>query len=235
MDRYKPWRDYFENILVAVFLAILVRTFVLTAYKVPTGSMAPTLKPGDFVFSFRLPYGVRIPLTKQKIAGQPPLRGDVVVFTYPEQPRTSYVKRVVGLPGDVIKIEDGQLSVNGAKFKQIEQGSELIQDIPSFGYQQAYLEKSPTGSHFIIRLKEGSSKSFGPLVVPPGEVFLLGDNRDASDDSRYWGTVPLERIEGRVVLIWLSLDWSKDPSGGLSESMGSKLPSVRWNRIFTSL
>jgi signal peptidase I len=235
LDRYKPWREYFENIMVAIFLAILVRAFVLTAYRVPTGSMAPTLKPGDFIFSFRIPYGVRMPFMKQKLAGRSPLRGEIVVFSYPEQPRTSYVKRVVGLPGDVIKIENGELSVNGVKFAQEEFGSELIQDRPSFGYEQVYLEKSPYGSHHIIRPKEGSSKNFGPLVIPPEEVFLLGDNRDASDDSRYWGSVPVERIEGRVVFIWLSLDWSKDPSNTLSESVGSKLPSVRWNRIFTSL
>jgi len=197
--------------------------------------MAPTLKPGDFVFSFRLPYGVRVPLTKEKLAGRPPTRGDVVVFTYPEQPRTSYVKRVIGLPGDVIKISKGELSVNGMIFPQEEQDNGAIQDMPNFGYQQVYLEKGPLSSHQIMRLKEGSSKSFGPLVVPPGEVFLLGDNRDASDDSRYWGTVPIDRVEGRVIFIWLSFDWSKDPSGGLSESVGSKFPSVRWNRIFSSL
>lgn len=239
MDKYKPWRDYLENILVAVFLALVVRTFILTGYKVPTGSMAPTLKPGDFIFAFRVPFGVKIPFLKEKIAGQPPKRGDVVVFSYPEQPRTSYVKRVVGLPGDVIKIDAGLLSVNGKQLELLSEDNEQIMDLPNSEYQQVYLEKTPDGDRKILRLKDSSSKSFGPLIVPPQEVFLLGDNRDASDDSRYWGTVPIEKIEGRVVFIWLSLDWSKDQDSSLdsqlSNTLGSKFPSVRWNRIFTSL
>lgn len=235
MDRYKPWRDYFENILVAVFLALLVRTFVLTGYKVPTGSMAPTLRPGDFIFSFRLPFGMKLPLVKQKIAGRTPRRNEVVVFTYPEQPRTSYVKRVVGLPGDVIKIDSGILSVNGQPLELTELDSETIKDLPNSQSLQIYQEHSEDGDRSILKLKDSPGKNFGPLVVPTDEVFLLGDNRDASDDSRYWGTVPISRIEGRVVFIWLSLDWGKGPSSPLESSVGSRLPSVRWNRVFTTL
>lgn len=221
LDKYKPWRDYLENILIAVFLALLVRGFILTGYRVPTSSMAPTLRPGDFVFAYRLPYGFKAPFMHEKWVGRSPQKGEVIVFTYPEQPRTNYIKRVVGLPGDVIQIKEGRLWINGksAELTPIE----TLEDQESAAFQ-GYSEKGPAGEYLIYKLKESQPQNFGPLVVPPDEMFLLGDNRDASDDSRYWGTVPISRIEGRVVLLWLSLEWH-----------GSQIPTVRWNRIFTFL
>lgn len=230
-DSYKPWRDYLENILIAVFLALLVRTFVLTGYKVPTGSMVPTLKPGDFVFAYKIPFGMRVPLIRTKIGGGQPRRGDIVVFTYPDQPRTSYVKRVVGIPGDVIEIQNGQLSVNHSPCVYEDQGTAQIDDLPNFGESKVLKEKATEGERFILASKDGKKTSFGPMVVPPKEVFLMGDNRDTSDDSRYWGTVPLDRIEGKVVLIWMSLNWQR--TGGETDLI-SKLPMIRWDRVFTS-
>jgi signal peptidase I len=194
--RKSMWRDYFESILVAVFLALFVRSYVVTGYKVPTSSMAPTLLPGDFVFAYRLPYGFTLPLTTKKIFVQPPSRNEIVVFTFPEQPRSNYVKRVVGLPGDRVQISNGSVLVNG--------------------------EKSGSG------VEKLGTKSFGPIIVPPGEVFLLGDNLEVSDDSRYWGTVPLEKIEGKVVYIWLSLDWD-------NRWLSDRFPSLRAGRSFTSV
>lgn len=218
------WRDYVENILIAVFLALVVRTFVLAGYKVPTSSMAPNLLPGDFIFSYRLPYGVKIPLTTTKISVNPPKRGEVVVFTYPEQPKISYVKRVIGLPGDRIQIKNGRLQINDENFQYQEtpstdSGNELFQTVQ---------EMAPEGSRKLLFEISAKENSFGPLVVPPNEVFLLGDNRDTSDDSRYWGTVPIERIEGRVVLIWLSLDWQ-------NKVWDNRFPRVRWNRTWSLL
>jgi signal peptidase I len=239
------WRDYLENILIAVFLALVVRTFVLTGYKVPTSSMAPTLLPGDFIFSYRLPYGVKIPLTNQKIAINPPKRGDVVVFTYPDQPRVNYVKRVVALPGDRVQIENGELILNGEKFLydelSPEQMEKELQDLPNVelfrvvnerasggssgdSSSDSAKEKDSPGSRWVLFQKSQKSRSFGPFIVPPNEVFLLGDNRDSSDDSRYWGTVPIERIEGRVVWIWLSLNWQK-------KIWENRVPTLRWQRI----
>jgi signal peptidase I len=233
-SKYRPWRDYLENILVAVFLALIVRTYIWTGYKVPTGSMAPTLKPGDFIFAYKLPYGVRLPFMESKISGLPPRRGDIVVFTYPEQPRTNYVKRVVGLPGDVIEIQDRQLIINGKSLVYKQADDSAISDLPSFEIQTVLTEVAPEGARTILALKEAKKKSFGPIVISPGEVFLLGDNRDASDDSRYWGTVPIERIEGRVSFIWLSLNWQQAPSEDGRDSVGSaRFPQVRWERVFT--
>jgi signal peptidase I len=233
-SKYKHWRDYLENILVAVFLALIVRTYIWTGYRVPTGSMAPTLKPGDFIFAYKLPFGVRLPFMEKKISGIPPQRGDIVVFTYPEQPRTNYVKRVVGLPGDVIEIQDRELIINGKALRYEDADSSAISDLPSFEIQTVLKEIAPEGARTILALKDAKKKSFGPIVISPGEVFLLGDNRDASDDSRYWGTVPIERIEGRVSLIWLSLSWQQSQAeDGRETGVSGRLPQIRWERVFT--
>jgi signal peptidase I len=229
------WRDYLENILIAVLLALLVRTFVLTGYKVPTSSMAPTLLPGDFIFSYRVPFGLKIPLTEKKISIKAPEPGEIVVFTYPEQPKTTYVKRVIGLPGDRVQIENGELILNGQKLKYEdmpgEQFQQIIEDFPNADLSaemfKVVKEKDGDDSRWLLFQKSPKSHSFGPFIVPPNEVFLLGDNRDSSDDSRYWGTVPIERIEGRVVLIWLSLNWQK-------KIWENRVPTLRWARLGTT-
>ncbi len=213
----KPWREYIENILVAVFLALLVRSYILTGYKVPTGSMAPTLRPGDFIFAYKPPYGFKIPFSSKKLSLSAPKRGEIVVFTYPDQIRTSYVKRIIGLPGDLVSIENGVVNVNGIQFKYEELNEDINSELPRSDLQRAAREIAPEGQRQVLFLKNSPKKNFGPIVVPPGEVFLIGDNRDASDDSRYWGSVPIERIEGRVVLIWLSINWQTS--------------SIRWDRI----
>ncbi len=228
------WRDYLENILIAIFMALVVRTFVLTGYKVPTSSMAPTLLPGDFIFSYRVPYGLKIPLTETKVAVKPPQRGEIVVFTYAEQPKTNYVKRVIGLPGDRVQIENGELFLNGEKLQyedmSAEQFEKEIQDFPNNDLSPEMFklvkEKEGADSRWLLFQKSPKSHSFGPFIVPPNEVFLLGDNRDSSDDSRYWGTVPIERIEGRVVLIWLSLNWQK-------KIWDNRVPTLRTSRVGT--
>lgn len=226
------WRDYLENILIAVFLALTVRAFVLTGYKVPTSSMAPTLLPGDFIFAYRIPFGVKVPLTQYKFGVRAPERGEVVVFTYADQPRVSYVKRVIGLPGDRIQIEKGDLVVNDQKiaYQNLDEAGsqEVLKDLIGADFFKVVEEKAPEGSRLVLFQKTPKASSFGPIIVPPNEVFLLGDNRDSSDDSRYWGTVPIDRIEGRVQFIWLSLNWQK-------KIWGNRLPTVRWNRTGVSL
>lgn len=221
----KKWRDYLENILVAIFLALFVRTFILTGYKVPTSSMAPTLKPGDYIFAYRLPYGVKIPLSSLKLVTSSPHRGEVVIFTYPDQPRVTYVKRVIGLPGDRIEIVKGELLVNNEKLSYRDILTDDIFDLP--GYDQFLVRQETVESqpHMIMVSKESEPQSFGPYIVPSGQVFLMGDNRDASADSRYWGSVPIDRIEGKVVLIWLSLNSQKKWGDG-------RFPTLRSDRIF---
>ena len=186
------WRDYLENILIAVLLAVFIRNFVLTAYRVPTDSMAPALEPGDFIFAFRLPFGITSPWSEDKVSGNYPHRGDVVVFSFPDLPRVSFVRRVLALPGDFVSIEQGHIAVND----------------------------KPTDS--IL----GSELPFQSQVVPRGQVFVaqddLGKGKD-SDKAHKWGLVPVQKIEGRVQLIWLSLDWNTRWADGV-------LPAVRTSR-----
>lgn len=220
------WKDYVITIAVSVLLALIVRTFIITAYRVPTGSMQPALKAGDFIFSYRLAYGFHSPVGGDLAEPKIPERGDVVVFSYPNQPQTSYVKRVIALPGDHVQIVGGKLLVNGTALEyQLEPVGE---DNPNPDSFDIYLEKDGGQSRRVIFQKNDSSQNFGPLVVPPGELFLLGDNRDASDDSRYWGTVPISQVYGKVLFIWLSLDWQKRWGG-------DRYPGIRWNRVFTEV
>ncbi|MBV2169590.1 MAG: signal peptidase I [Bdellovibrio sp.] len=221
------WREYLTTLILAVLCALFVRNYLVTAYKVPTGSMQPTLKPGDFIFSSRISYGFPVPFAKDKWASSLPERGDLVVFTYPNQPTTTYVKRVIGLPGDRVQIINGRLILNEEPMRY-EKVLENQQDNPNPEMFDIYQEVSGENHWRVIFQKQSEDKDFGPLVVPPGEVFLLGDNRDASDDSRYWGTVPMTQVVGRVVLIWLSLDWQKKWGG-------DRYPSVRWDRVFSPL
>ena len=221
------WRDYLVTLVVAVVLALFVRSYIVTAYKVPTGSMQPTLKPGDFIFSSRMSYGSPLPLVDHVISPALPERGDLVVFTYPQQKNISYVKRVVALPGDRVQVVDGRLIINEVPV-EYEMGDDHSGDNPNPEMFEIYREKMADHSHSVIFQKESSENNFGPLVVPPDEVFLLGDNRDASDDSRYWGTVPVGNLVGKVFLVWLSLDWQ-------AKWGDERYPSVRCNLVFSTL
>jgi signal peptidase I len=188
--------------------------------------MQPTLKPGDFIFSSRMSYGMQVPFSKTKLGASAPERGDLVVFTYPNQPTVSYVKRVVAIPGDRVQLKKNHLIINDVAYAYTKVEGDDI-DNPNAELFDIYLEKSADEERKVIFQKQSDQKDFGPVVVPPGEIFLLGDNRDASDDSRYWGSVPVDQVAGRVFLIWLSLDWQKRWGG-------ERYPSVRWQRIFSS-
>jgi signal peptidase I len=198
---------------------------IYTAYKVPTGSMQPNLKPGDFIFCSRIAYGISFPFLSDPSEKILPERGDVVVFHYAAQPGVTYVKRVIGLPGDRIQILKGRLILNDIPL-DYEPLNKTSDDNPNPDLFDIYAEKTNQIEWRVILQKLIASQDFGPMIVPPGEIFLLGDNRDASDDSRYWGTVPAQQIVGKVGLIWLSLD-SQRKWGG------NRYPSVRWDRVFS--
>ncbi len=217
MTLLKGWKELAIIVLLAAFAAGLVRHYFLTPFRVPSGSMQPALMPGDFIFVSQVAYG----------ASNEPSRGDIVTFYYSTQEKIAYVKRVIGVPGDRIEIKNKRLIINGIPltYSLIESKS----NIPNPDLFDLFEEKFGSVSWQVILMKPENikpSKSFQALVVPPGEVFLLGDNRDVSDDSRDWGTVPTRQIFGRVSLIWLSLDrqqlWA-----------GDRLPSMRWERILT--
>lgn len=222
-------REYGESLLIAVALALVLRFFVISAYKIPTGSMIPTLKAGDFIFAYKLPYGVPIPFSGgERWAQSLPKRGDVVVFRYPGNETINYVKRVVGLPGDRIAIQNKKLVINEVEAEYWPLSNEIIRDLPANEYYSAFEEKALGSRRLVIKSRANQMEDFGPVVVPPGHIFVLGDNRDSSDDSRYWGAVPVRNLEGRVVMIWMSFDW-------LNRWGDERYPSVRWERILKSV
>lgn len=179
-------REYAEAIGVALLLALAIRTFVVQAFKIPSGSMLPTLQIGDHLLVNKFLYGPRleIPFTQLSLGRLPglraPERGDVIVFVYPKNPSQDFIKRVVALPGQTVEMRDRHLYVDGA----------LVAD-PHATYRLGGVPQS---------------RHFGPITVPPGQVFVMGDNRDESADSRFWGGVPLENIKGLAFIIYWSWD-----------------------------
>lgn len=222
-------REYTESLIVAIILALILRFFVVSAYKIPTGSMIPTLKVGDFIFAYKLPYGIPVPFTDgTRLNPSLPDRGDVVVFRYPGNEQVNYVKRVVGLPGDRIAIKNKKLLINDVEATYEPLSNDVIGDLPGAEFYAPYRETFGSSTHDVITNRSDEADFFGPVVVPPGQIFVLGDNRDSSDDSRYWGTVPVKNLEGRVIVVWLSLNWLKPWAG-------ERLPTVRWDRIFKKI
>jgi signal peptidase I len=222
-------REYIETILVVIVIAFLLRFFVLAAYKIPTASMEPTLRPGDFVFSYQLAYGIPIPLFGGHFAQRQPERGEVAVLQFPSRPGIDFVKRVIGLPGDRILIQQGQLFINDEKAVYssgsvpADSGAPFVSAAPAVKLAQEF-ELIPGGHrHQVIRNSKASVVAeFGPYIVPPQQVFVLGDNRDVSEDSRELGVVPISSLQGEVLIIWFSIDASQN----------STVP-VRWDRIFS--
>jgi signal peptidase I len=180
---------------------VLVRSFLIEPFHIPSGSMEPTLVAGDFILVDKTAFGMRIPdLNLTLISGGTPERGDVVVFRYPRQPGLSYIKRVVGLPGDHVMYRDGHLSLNGMEVAMSEVG-----DYYSPGHTGAVLLRETLGTveHGVVRIP-GRDEGADDFVVPEGHYYVLGDNRGTSNDSRSWGTVPESHLVGRAMFVWLS-------------------------------
>ncbi len=198
-------RENIEAILVAILLALFIRTFVVQAFKIPSGSMLNTLLIGDHILVNKFIYGVRMPFKGTVlIPVSEPQRGDIVVFKFPEDPSKDFIKRVVGVEGDVIEIRNKRVYINGE---------------PEKADYAIYLD-----SH--IQQYDKNRDNLGPLKVPEDSVFVLGDNRDFSYDSRFWGFVDMEDIKGKAFMIYWS--WDK-------ENDDSVLSYVRWDRLFNML
>ena len=171
-------REYVEAALIAVFLALFIRTFVIQAYKIPSGSMEPTLLVGDHILVNKFIYGIKVPfISKTLIPLGKPKRGDIIVFKYPLDKRKDYIKRVIGLPGDEIRIMDKEVFINGKPFD---------------------------GRFGVYDKSSGRDTNLGPIVVSQNGLFVMGDNRDHSYDSRYWGFVPLDLVKGKAIIIYWS-------------------------------
>jgi signal peptidase I len=191
MTQPKPiWREYLEALLIAVIFATFVRTFMVQAFKIPSGSMEQNLLVGDHILVNKFIFGpTALPLERWLLPARPVHRGDVVVFKYPQDPGRDFIKRCIGLPGDVIQLLDKQLLVNGQEVD--ESGYAFFEDDRVFRSRFA-------GERYRLR------DNYGPYTVPAESYFCLGDNRDNSRDSRYWGPVPESYVKGRALLVYWS-------------------------------
>jgi signal peptidase I len=207
-------REYFESIVVAVILALFIRTFVVQAFKIPTGSMEPNLLVGDhllvnkFVFAPTVSSAERMALPMRDIR-----RGDVVVFKFPEEPERDFIKRVIGLPGDTVEVRNRQVFINGQRLEE-----------PYAHYLFSVADDEAGG--FDVRAR------YGPVTVPAAHYFMMGDNRDNSQDSRYWGFLPAHYVKGRALTIYWSFE-PPDPSarGGPLGAITGLFTGTRWSRL----
>jgi signal peptidase I len=190
-------RENIEAIIVAIILALFIRTFVVQAFKIPSGSMKDTLLIGDHILVNKFIYGVKLPFADTTlIPVKEPKRGDIVVFRFPEEPDKDFIKRVIGIPGDVVEIQRKQVFVNGKPLND------------DYGIY--------TDPHVIPGALQPRD-NFGPVRVPEGKLFVMGDNRDHSYDSRFWGFVDMDAVKGKAFMIYWS--WDREDFG------------VRWGRI----
>jgi signal peptidase I len=218
-------RDYFETIVTCVVFVLFARTFVFQQSKIPTGSMIPTLLIGDYIMVNKFAYAPsldRSPLMSRIEKTLLPIRelrrGDIVVFKYPEEPEKDYIKRVIGLPGDLIEIRDRQVYINGEPIEE-----------------RYKIHRNPAG---LLNVEQDN---YAPRRVPEGHLFCMGDNRDNSRDSRSWGFVPRDFIKGRAFMIWWSYDedrdaWQKTSIADKARGFWSKITHLftksRWERSF---
>jgi len=191
------FRENVEAILIAVIIALFIRTFVVQAFKIPSGSMKPTLQVGDHILVNKFIYGVKIPyLSTVVLPVKDPQRGDIVVFKFPVDPRKDFIKRVIALPGDVVEIRDKTIFINARRVNH------------DFG---VFSDPRTIAGNLKPR------DNLGPITVPKDALFVMGDNRDESFDSRFWGFVPIRDVSGKAFIIYWS--WDSDDF------------SVRWRRL----
>jgi signal peptidase I len=219
-------REYYEALLIAIIFVNFARIFVFQAFKIPTPSMEDNLKVGDHIIVNKFIYGPQgSGLLPRLFPMRDVRRGDIIVFRFPDNPEVDYVKRVIGLPGEIVSIRNKVVSING---KPLEEPYVLYDD------PQTY----PAGSFLPEPYR--SRDHFGPVVVPEGEYFAMGDNRDRSSDSRYWGGVPRSHIKGRAFMVYWSFDGDPAPPGSSVRTRVRELgdvlrgfgPRTRWSRTF---
>ena len=210
-ERAEPLIVDYSRSLFPVFLIVLIlRSFIVEPFRIPSASMMPTLLRGDFILVNKYDYGIRVPVLNTKVFGNgQPERGDVIVFRYPEDPAVPFIKRVVGVPGDHLQFRDKNLVINGA---QIELDLKGVYHSDGVGRREngSYLMEEQLGERkhdVLINPMQLSSVEID-RKIPDGHYFVLGDNRDNSRDSRYWGLVPDENLVGRAFYIWMN--WSSD-------------------------
>lgn len=191
-------REWTEAIIFAFVIAMFIRTFIVQAFKIPSSSMVPTLKVGDHILVWKFIYGIKIPLVDGKLFARSPDRGDIIVFVYPRDKTKDFIKRVIALPGEKVQIVGRDIHINDRP----------IED--------------PWGYYTRNHVDTGSVRdNYGPKIVPPNSLFVMGDNRDNSQDSRYWGFVDLNSVKGEAFIVYFS--WDKT-----SRNLVKK---IRWARF----
>ena len=216
--------EYARSFFPVILIVLLLRSFLVEPFRIPSGSMIPTLKVGDFILVNKFTYGIRLPVFHTKIfsIGEPH-RGDVVVFRYPKDPSVDYIKRLIGLPGDHIAYRNHQLYINGKPVKREKIGPymETKNGLPIPGAELFKEQITRDLQHDILHETMYPTFDKDEWVVPPHHYFMMGDNRDNSNDSRFWGFVPEENLVGKAFMIWMNWDF-KD--GG-----------IEWSRIGDSI
>ena len=223
------WIEYPVSFFPVLLVVFLLRSFVAEPFKIPSSSMRPTLEVGDFILVNKFAYGLRLPILEKKVVPTgDPKRGDVIVFRYPVNPSQDFIKRVVGLPGDTVEYRDKKLTVNGKPVPRTPDGSYSWLEGLRFETTDRFVERADAGP--VPRDYSVAVSAQAPTVypqnvrsfpgrercdynnegfacrVPPGHYFMMGDNRDFSDDSRYWGFVPDDHIRGKAFFIWFNWD-----------------------------
>jgi signal peptidase I len=218
-------REYFESIVIAVILALFIRTFVVQAFKIPTGSMENNLLVGDHLLVNKFVFAPTAgPIERALLPTQPIHRGDVIVFKYPEEPERDFIKRVIGLPGETLELRHKQVYINGSRIDEpyvhfLQPPSLVDQEVASYDVRERY----------------------GPVTVPPDQYFVMGDNRDNSQDSRYWGFLPRDYVKGKALMVYWSYKTDRDEyqeTGlvatvkGLASVVTHFFTRTRWDRLF---
>jgi signal peptidase I len=214
--------EYARAFFPVILLVFLLRSFLVEPFRIPSGSMMPGLLAGDFILVNKFTYGLRLPVINKKLlAINAPRHGEVMVFRFPGDPSVNYIKRVIGLPGDKIVYRDKQLVINGQPMPQTPVGDYTYTESGEHLILARRLREQIDGVEHDVLLSEGAGSGVLEFTVPDGQYFVMGDNRDRSNDSRYWGTVPEANVVGKAFLIWFSWDMVK---GG-----------VAWGRIGNSI
>jgi signal peptidase I len=208
--------DYSRSFFPVLLFVLIIRSFIFEPFRIPSGSMMPTLLQGDYIFVKKYSYGLRLPVVETKIieTGQPE-RGDVVVFRLPEEPTVNYIKRVVGLPGDTVEYVNHRLTVNGEPVPLARDTNSPLDDS-----SPRFIENLGDREHAILIAHPGNTVRDGVYRVPEGHYFMLGDNRDNSRDSRFLGMIPETHLVGEAVRIWMHMDGVEVPDW---ERIGTKI------------
>lgn len=221
--RQPTWIEYSGSFFPVIALVFFLRSFLYEPFKIPTSSMVPTLLVGDLILVNKYTYGVRLPILNQKIIDvNDPQRGDVMVFKYPKDMSQDYIKRVIGVPGDKIVYENKRLTING-KAVSYTPMDDYLDDEGGFSYHKQFTEHLPEKQHRILNWDDRPTQNLGSIdnfpgreacefseekftcTVPAGNYFMMGDNRDNSQDSRFWGFVPNKNIVGKAFFVWMNL------------------------------